>query len=112
MYNVSKCHFTTNRWFFYKIFSCSIFKRLLSYKIKAVFYFVSQQVQLELSQRETEVSQLTKETSGFQSERQLLIQTLEQVKTENQNLKKENLKLENVKNENLKLLSDKEGKLK
>ena len=58
------------------------------------------------------MSQLKKETSGFQSERQLLIQTLEEVKTENENLKQENLKLENVKHENLKLLSDKEGKLK
>ena len=96
----------------YKIFSCSTFKWLLSCKIKAVFYFVSQQVQLELSKRETEVSQLKEETSGFQSERQLLIQTLEEVKTENENLKQENLKLENVKHENLKLLSDKEGKLK
>ena len=41
-----------------------------------------------------------------------MIQTLEEVKTENENLKQENLKLENVEHENLKLLSDKEGKLK
>jgi uncharacterized protein (DUF3084 family) len=80
---------------------------ILSDNVCIILDCSSKQVQLELCQWKTEVDQLTEETSGFQSERQLLIQTLDQVKTEHENLKLENL---NLNNKNLQLLSHKEGK--